>query len=326
VNSGSDNGSDKKGISFTILPLLKKIFTIIIALIALCGGFYALVRFAGLNPDELFLKTAAQTEFYGSVNPERLLQLYDSLESINFAIRKETDERALKNLKDTQKNLWERILSARNAISKAEAPKTIKEEDTNLMDHLIKGIAITAAVLLTIIIFLIIKIMRRHKEVEKVTERLKNLQTEPLPPPPLGGLDPTVFQTRFSGLPKVKPAEPIAVRAASEPPAMRKTAKQRVTEAVERMRQALDSLRKAGTIKSPVAADSLTKTKIRVTSLNSTKINPPDETTYDRRVREKKQILDWSKQGRTPSEISRWTGLPRDQIETVIRLAREQGE
>ena len=294
----------------------------------MCGGFYALVRFAGLNPDELFelfQKPVTKTEFYGSIDPERLQQLYDSLENINFAIRKETDERLLKNLKDTQKNLWERILSTRNAISKAEAPKSIKEEESNLMDHLIKGIAITAAVLLTIIIFLIIKIMRRHKEVEKVTERLKNLQTEPLPPPPLGGLDPTVFQTRYSGLPKVKPAEPIAVRA-TEPPVMRKTAKQRVTEAVERMRQALDSLRKSGTIKTPVAADSLTKTKIRVTSLNSTKINPPDETTYDRRAREKKQILDWARQGRTPSEISRWSGLPRDQIETIIRLARERGE
>jgi len=296
----------------------------------LCGGFYALVRFAGLNPDELlelFQKPTAKTEFFGSVDPERLQQLYDSLESINFAIRKETDERLLKNLKDTQKNLWERILSARNAISKAEAPKSIKEEESNLMDHLIKGIAITAAVLLTIIIFLIIKIMRRHKEVEKVTERLKNLQTEPLPPPPLGGLDPTVFQTRYSNLPKVKPAETVAIRN-PEPPTMRKTAKQRVTEAVEKMRQALGALRSSsGTIKSPVGADSLTKTKIRVTSLNSTKISPPvDETTYDRRVREKKQILDWSRQGRTPSEISKWTGLPRDQIETIIRLARERGE
>jgi len=305
--------------------VLKKIYTIIIALIALCGGFYALVRFAGLNPDDLFQKPATKTEFFGTVDPERLQQLYDSLESINFAIRKETEERSLKNLKDTQKNLWERILSARNAISKAEAPKTIKEEESNLMDHLIKGIAITAAVLLTIIIFLIIKIMRRHKEVEKVTERLKNLQTEPLPPPPLAGLDPTVFQTRFSGLPKVKPAETVAIRA-TEPPTMRKTAKQRVTEAVEKLRQALVSVR-SGTMKTPVATDSLTKTKIRVTSLNSTKISPPaDETTYDRRVREKKQILDWARQGRTPSEISRWSGLPRDQIETIIRLARERGE
>jgi hypothetical protein len=156
---------------------LKEIYTIIIALIALCGGFYALVRFAGLDPDELFQKPIAKTEFYGTVSPERLQQLYDSLENINFAIRRETDERLLKNLKDTQKNLWERILSSRNAISKAEAPKSIKEEESNLMDHLIKGIAITAAVLLTIIIFLIIKIMRRHREVEKVTERLKNLQT-----------------------------------------------------------------------------------------------------------------------------------------------------
>ena len=305
--------------------MLKKIYTIIIALIALCGGFYALVRFAGLNPDELFQKPTTKTEFFGTVDPERLHQLYDSLESINFAIRKETDERLLKNLKDTQKNLWERILSARNAISKAEAPKTIKEEESNLMDHLIKGIAITAAVLLTIIIFLIIKIMRRHKEVEKVTERLKNLQTEPLPPPPLGGLDPTVFQTRFSGLPlpKVKPVETVVAVRAAEPPAMRKTAKQRVTEAVEKLRQALVSVRSA-TIKTPVATESLTK-KMRVTSLNSTKINPPDETTYDRKLREKKQVLDWARQGRTPAEISKWAGLPRDQVEIIIRSARERG-
>ena len=294
----------------------------------MCGGFYALVRFAGLDPDELFQKSDGKTEIYGAVNPERLQQLYDSLEHINFAIGKETDERMLKNLKDAQKNLWERILSTRNAISKAEVPKSIKEEESDLMDSLIKGIAAAAAILLTIIIFLIIKIMRRSKEVEKVTERLKNLQTEPLPPPPLGGIDPTLFQTRFSQLPKVKPVETSSTKV-TEPPAMRKTAKQRVTEAVEKMRQALDSLRKNSTVKTPIATDdSLTKTKIRVPSLNNTRIGgmPADETTYDRRLREKKQILDWARQGRTPSEISKWTGLPRDQIETIIRLARERGE
>jgi len=294
-------------------------------LIALCGGFYALVRFAGLNPDELFQKNATKTEFFGPVSPERLQELYDSLENINFAIRKETDERLLKNLKDTQKNLWERILSSRNALSQAEAPKSIKAEDDNLMDHLIKGIAITAAVLLIIIIFLIIKIMRRHKEVEKVTERLKNLQTEPPPPPPLGGLDPTVFRTRYVP-PQVKPVETVSVRTAQESPPMRKTAKQRVTEAVEKMRQALSTLRQGGTIKTPIAADSPTKTNKIATSLNHTRISPPaDETTYDRRVREKKQILNWAKQGHTPSEISKWSGLPRDQVETIIRLARERG-
>jgi len=292
------------------------------------------VRFAGLNPDEFLQKPATKTEFYGTVSPERLQELYDSLESINFAIRKETDERLLKNLKDTQKNLWERILSSRNALSKAEAPKSIKEEESNLMDHLIKGIAITAAVLLTIIIFLIIKIMRRHKEVEKVTERLNQLKTEPPPPPPLGGLDPTVFQTRTRYVPPVvKPLETVSTRTVStravapeQAPAMRKTAKQRVTEAVEKMRIALGALR-SSTMKSPIATDSPTKTNIRVTSPNHTKIIPPaDETTYDRRVREKKQILNWARQGHTPSEISKWSGLPRDQVETIIRLARERGE
>jgi hypothetical protein len=96
------------------------------------------------------------------------------------------------------------------------------------------------------------------------------------------------------------------------------------------MVEALDSLRKDGTkmTQSVNAGDRFTKTKVRVPSLNSTRSNPApvDETNYDRRGREKKQILDYAKQGRTPSEIAKWLGLPRDQVETVIRLARERGE
>ncbi|MDR1812263.1 MAG: helix-turn-helix domain containing protein [Candidatus Fibromonas sp.] len=316
---------------------MKKIITIILALIALCLGFYALVHFAGLNPDEFFQKSSGKAEFQGTVNPEKMQQLRDSLDNIYIAIHYETDERLLKNLKETQKNLWERIASARNAIDKADAPKSIKEEESDLVDALIKGISVTAAILLAIIILLIIKITRRSKEVEKVTERLKNLQTEPMPPPPLEGLDPTVFSTRFPRppLPQVKPIEQseTPLPPAPEPPKMRKTTKQRVTEAVQKMVAALDSLRKYGNTVKTTAADGsiagerLTKTNIRVPSPNSTRISPPvDETTYDRRAREKKQILDYAKQGRTPSEIAKWLNLPRDQVETVIRLARERGE
>jgi hypothetical protein len=312
---------------------LKKIYTIIIALIVLCGGFYALVRFAEFNPgevfDELFPKSAAKEEVYGAATPEKLQQLHDSLEILNFVILKETDERLIKNLKETQKYLWDRILSTRNAISKANDPKTIVEEESTLIDSLIKGISITAAILLTIIIFLIIKISRRAKEVEKVTEKLKNLQTEPMPPP-LGGLDHTQFATRFRPLPQVKPIETNApITPVPEPPKLRKTTKQRVTEAVQRMAKALESLRnKDHTVKTqsldvtnagPIATgDKMTK---RVVSPNT-----GDETTFDRRSREKKQILDYARQGRTPSEIAKWLDLPRDMVETVIRLAREKGE
>jgi len=330
-----------------------------LALIALFGGFYALVRFGGFNPEELFPKSEKKAEFVGTASPEKLQQLHDSLENRYFAIHKETDERSLKTLKETQKYLWDRMELAKDAINKAEAPKDIKEEEGDLLDSLIKGISITAAILLAIIIFLIIKITRRSKEVERVTERLKNLQTEPSPPP-LGGIDPTMFSTRFrqaSPLPQPRPFEtvpaptisaptisapavhaptisaptisaPIAV--GSEPPKMRKTAKQRVTEAVKRMVEALDSLRKDIPQKTQTvsAVDKLTRTNVRVPSPNLTRSNPTlaDETNYDRRGREKKQILDYAKQGRTPSEIAKWLGLPRDQVETVIRLARERGE
>ncbi|MDR3001474.1 MAG: helix-turn-helix domain containing protein [Fibromonadaceae bacterium] len=319
---------------------MKKLVTILLALIALAGGFYALVHFGGLNPSELLPKTSSKTTIHGTPSPEKLQELHDSLETINFVLRRETDERLRKNLMETQKNLWERISITRNALSKTEAPKTVKEEEGDLIDSLIKGISITAAILLTIIIFLIIKITRRSKEVEKVTERLRNLQTEPAPPPPLGGLDSTIFQTRFrpSPLPQVKPAE-MQPEPEPEPepefkeqpkPTLRKTAKQRVTEAVKRMAEALESLRRYGTGKTR-AVDSegtISAGAIRVQSPNSTKVTPPpaDETTYDRRAREKKQIMDYARQGRTPGEIAKWLGLPRDQVETVIRLARERGE
>jgi len=309
--------------------MLKKLVTIILALIALLTGFYALVRFAGLDPDALLPKSSGKAEIYGTPDPGKLQQLYDSLETINFVLRRETDERLQKNLKETQKNLWERILLTRNAITKAEAPKSIKEEDTDLIDSLIKGISITAGILLTVIIFLIIKITRRSKEVEKVTERLMELQTEPAPPPPLSGIDPTIFATRFRPppLPQVKPAEMPAEpeHQQEESPKLRKTAKQRVTEAVQRMKDALDSLRGYSTKKTQAVSST---GSIRVPSPNNTKITPPaaDETTYDRRAREKKQILDYARQGRTPAEIAKWLDISRDQVETTIRLARERGE
>lgn len=321
--------------------MLKKLVTIILALIALLAGFYALVRFAGLDPDDFLPKALGKAEIYGTPDPNKLQQLYDSLETINFMLRRENDERLQKNLKETQKNLWERILLTRNAITKAEAPKTINEEETDLVDSLIKGISITAGILLTVIIFLIIKISRRSKEVEKVTERLMELQTEPAPPPPISGIDPTVFATRFRQppLPQVKPAEiPAEQENKPEPQPesakLRKTAKQRVTEAVQRMKDALDSLRGYSTKKTqavntgPIATtEKITKTNIRVPSQNNTRIIPPaDETSYDRKAREKKQILDYAKQGRTDSEIAKWLSVPRDYVETVIRLARERGE
>lgn len=342
---------------FTILNWLKKIYTIVFALIALCLGFYALVRFAEFNPEELFSfsKQENKVELLGAAKPEKLQQLYDSLENINFVIRREKDERLLKNLKETQANLWERILITRNAISKAEAPKTVKDEESNLIDSLIKGISITAAVLLAIIIFLIVKITRRSKEVEKITERLKSLQTEPVPPPPLGGIDPTLFSTRYrqAPLPQVKPFEQQSettispagtvqtqiarqtqqirrtVQQTSAQPEgipLRKTAKQRVTEAVMRMAKALESLRKDGTVKTQISVAS-DGSKITVPSPNNTRVMPSvsDETTFDRRSREKKEILDLSRRGYTPSEIQRLLSLPRDQIETVIRLDRERG-
>jgi len=300
------------------------------------------MRFSGLNPEEFFAKSANTTEFSRAVDPEKLQILYDSLENINFVIRRETDERRIKTLKDTQKNLWERILSARNAISKANTHESIKEEDGELLDSLIKGISITAGILLAVIIFLIIKITRRSKEVEKVTERLRSLQSEPAPPPPLGGMDATTIPRRYQPpLPQVKPYEQseTVMPKANEAPAqtsaqttLRKTAKQRVTEAIRRMASALESLRKDGTVKTQVPGgptaiiEPLTKKQVRIPSPN-TRISPPgDETTYDRRGREKKQILDYAKQGRTPSEIAKWLNLPRDQVETVIRLARERGE
>jgi len=306
------------------------------------------VRFSGLDPDELLEKvlpkSSKTTEFSGSVEPATLQTLLDSIESMNFVIKRETDERRIKNLKETQKNLWEHYLSARNALYKADSPQSIKAEETELLDSLIKGISITAAILLTVIILLIIKITRRKKEVEKVTERLRSLQSEPAPPPPLGGMmDATTIRPRYQPpLPQVKPYEQSETVVASktravpsqtaEQPRMRKTAKQRVTEALQKMREALDKLRSDGTAKTKIQEPTvvgngrLTR-PIRVESPNKTVITPPaDETTFDRRGREKKQILDYAKQGRTESEIAKWLNLPRDQVETVIRLARERGE
>ncbi|GHV15779.1 hypothetical protein AGMMS49938_14860 [Fibrobacterales bacterium] len=300
------------------------------------------MRFAGLDPSEL-LASEPKAEVR-AVSPEQITALYDSLSVLDFAIHNETDDRRLKNLKDVKKNLWERILLARNSLAKKEEVKTTEGDVDDLVDSLIKGISITAAILLAIIIFLLIKINRRHREVAKVTEKLKQMQSEPSPPPPLGTLDPTVFSRTRIPLPQVKPMGDTTPPKPTVPtPTLRPTARQRVTEAVKSLADALATLQGKKTKAVPTVSEKTvsdrtvsdrtltgnaqTKTLIRVPSPNGTRIVPPgDETTYDRRSREKKQILDYAKQGRTPSEIAKWLELPRDQVETVIRLARERGE
>jgi hypothetical protein len=123
--------------------------------------------------------------------------------------------------------------------------------------------------------------------------------------------------------------------AATQASNLRPTARQRVTNAIKGLAEALAAL------KAPSAApERATRARMRVTSQNSTRYtqsmdathpglpdpHPLEATRFDREREEKGDIVKLARRGYTSSEIARRLRIPQDQVETVIRLQRESGE
>lgn len=122
---------------------------------------------------------------------------------------------------------------------------------------------------------------------------------------------------------------------ATQTPNLRPTARQRVTNAIRGLAEALAAL------KTPTATAESSRSRARVTSQNSTRYtqsmdttrmgglpdpHPLEATRFDREREEKGDIVKLARRGYTSSEIARRLRIPQDQVETVIRLQREAGE
>jgi hypothetical protein len=144
----------------------------------------------------------------------------------------------------------------------------------------------------------------------------------------------------------LNPAQPLPPVPPPAKPTLRDTAKQRITEAMVALKDSLAALsptaphtplptpltQTSTAIRPPrrdrTLAPSLNRTHaVRSFSSDDTLIvDPQDQTNYDREAEQKQKIVNWHKQGRTVSEIAKHLSIPRDQVETVIRLRRDLGE
>lgn len=257
------------------------------------------------------------------------------------------------------------------ATDPVKTVETEEQEFGGLMQTLTKVLVATAGVLLLVIGILVVMLRRRKNE---VTRKLEALKSDDRFKSPRGGFqesnDPTLVRPRRradgnqdatlpgSNLPNVQPRNPTmpmpqataayqAMSTASQPEydhtvlatqtsGLRPTARQRVTNAIKGLAEALAAL------KAPVAdPDRLTRPRVRVTSQNSTRYtqsmdstrfdglpdpHPLEATRFDREREEKGDIVKLARRGYTSSEIARRLRIPQDQVETVIRLQRESGE
>ena len=153
---------------------------------------------------------------------------------------------------------------------------------------------------------------------------------------------PTAAQT---SLPNVQPASisaeddfPDLTVLATQTAGLRPTARQRVTNAIKGLAEALAAL------KTPPSVGAMperpTRTRMRVASQNSTRYtqtmestryglpdpHPLEATRFDREREEKGDIVKLARRGYTSSEIARRLRIAQDQVETVIRLQRESGD
>jgi len=255
------------------------------------------------------------------------------------------------------------------------SPQNDEQEFGGLVQILTKVLIGTAAVLGTIILVLAIMLRRRKAE---VTRKLEALKSDDRFKSPRGGFqeaaDPTLVRPRrradgqdatlpgATSLPNVQPRStpapgPTTTAQPAIPPTsfgpidansefdhtvlatqtanLRPTARQRVTNAIKGLAEALAAL------KTPTAApERATRTRLRVTSQNSTRYtqgmeptrfeglpdpHPLEATRFDREREEKGDIVKLARRGYTSSEIARRLRIAQDQVETVIRLQRENG-
>lgn len=322
----------------------------------LSGAFYGVVRFKPeWNPLLNRGFGGPRVVAMQSVSASEYLALRDSIDALDLSIRTETDPRRLKALKDQQEYFWKKLSTTRQQLASTPASNTDSEDQEvgGLIQTLTRVLIGTAVVLLMAILGLMLLLRHRKAEVTRKLEALKSDDRFKSPrggfqegaDPTLvrprrrsdGGLDPT-YPGMAAGLPNVQPREssPTAAQPtlpdqtvlATQTANLRPTARQRVTNAIKGLAEALAALKTPG---NTPPSERLTRARVRVTSQNSTRYDFPDPhpleaTRFDREREEKGDIVKLARRGYTSSEIARRLRVPQDQVETVIRLQRESGE
>jgi hypothetical protein len=327
---------------------VKKLTLVLLVLIVLFGGGWLLLR------SSVFDAREAQPARIVRASPEDLRNCYDSMDILDMAIARERGAQALQTLKDRKKSYQERASAIKRVLVAPAGGEVAASEEGNLTSLLATVILATIGVLVLAIVILWLKIHRKSRETREITRRLETIKTTSAPSPLV---DSTLVPPHFrTNLPNVQPiafdqsrsAPPVPPPPAPAKPTLRDTAKQRITEAMAALKDSLAAL-------SPTAPHTpLTQTQAQTAirpprrdrtiapSLNHTRYtrpvplngsqdgtlmgDPQDQTNYDREAEQKQKIINWSKQGHTVSEIAKRLSIPRDQVETVIRLRRDLGE
>ena len=249
-------------------------------------------------------------------------------------------------------SLWGVLIAMRDLESSSksvEAPVTqtvsapVKKESStsNIFLYILGGLILLLLIACGVFLFL------RNRQ-EEITRQLEKIRAENRFKTPKGGLDDPTFVDRTrvhrrSIIDDVKENPDVALNASLpigenvefenadgevKIPALRPTAKERITKAVQSLSDTLSRLSNPkGVHRDP---DKVNKIKAQSHNTLQTeaipKPNPLEMTRFDRERADKEKVLQLNRRGLTPSEIARRTQLSEEQVETVIRIKRETGE
>jgi len=320
---------------------LKKITLILVFLILLSAGAWIFLRFA---PPQLFRDVSFSTSVPTAETPSKdsaLITQYqqwrDSIDALDLAIRAETDPRMIKLHKERQQYFWRKLNLARRSLpisrdsqESAQSQQARSENTQDLIRLLSRVLSITAAILVFLIIILLILLKRKK---DALTRQLASLQEDERFKAPRSGFAakdsheeqdltaPIAVQSPRRRAEKTSRPSPNTIPPTGAIP-NRPTARQRVTNALKGLAEALATLKDDHT--PPLSRD---QNKVR--SQNSASPIPDPSvlqpSRYDREQEIKSEILRLTRRGFTSSEIARRLRVPQDQVETVIRLQRDNG-
>lgn len=318
---------------------MKKLTTLLLLLTLLSAGAWVTLKY---SPQSIpFLKAKPKPEaVVASVTPEEYNAWRDSLDRIDLLVRAEQDPRVQRLYKDRQQYFWNKLKSAREQLVIADSLSTshmaTQAPHGDLVEWLSKILTYVAVGLLVLILILLLVLRKRRAT---LTRHLDELQEDDrfqgarsgasIEEPtriPLRRPNPAAYTSSPNTLPDTASLDltVLAQPRKDAGPQLRPTAKQRVTQALTGLAEALSALR-SETKDSPQASKT-NREKPMVKSQNQvrpTQAQVLAPTRFEREREENTEIVKLARRGFTSSEIARRLRVPQDQVETVIRLQRE---
>jgi len=335
--------------------LLKKLTILLLLLTVLSGGAWLLLKYSPASLSFLQTKAPAPQIQVAKASPSEYLQWRDSLDQMDLLIRTEQDPLLLKTHKERQRYFWNKLQSVRNTLVTVDSTQTNKATtsptDDGLVKFLSKVLTATALILLALILLLLMLLRRKKVALTKHLDALKedqrfqgnrsgevNDDSTPRAPIRRAPRVAAAYAASPNRMPETssldlspnEPAMPDAMESRAGA-ALRPTARQRVTHALRGLAEALNALKSETgdgtpnpTTQDPTRGDA-TRAKVRSQNGRSTQASQVlAPTRYEREREENAEIVKLSRRGFTPSEIARRLRVPQDQVETVVRMSRDQ--